>query len=80
MTNAQSTVNKLEEAEIVFEQQQVDIGIITESWFSSKIPENYVNIPGYNLYSKPRGQKGGGGVAAYVHEDIPAIVINYSST
>ena len=76
MTNAQSIVNKLEEADIVFEQQQVDIGIITESWFSSKIPENYVNIPGYNLYSKPRGQKGGGGVAAYVHEDVPAIVMD----
>ena len=54
----------------------MDIGIITESWFSSKIPENYVNIPGYNLYSKPRGQKGGGGVAAYVHEDIPEIVMD----
>ena len=45
LTNAQTIVNKLEEAEIIFEQQQVDIGIIIKSWFSSKIPENYVNIP-----------------------------------
>ena len=76
MTNAQSIVHKLEEAEIVFDQQQVDIGIITESWFSNKIHENYVNISGYNLFSKPRGHKGGGGVATYVHEDIPATVVD----
>ncbi len=70
--NAQSLNNKFEEAEVIFNQNQIDIGVVTESWFSTNIPENQLNIPNYNLHSKPRTGKGGGGVALYVKEDIPS--------
>ena len=73
--NAQSLVNKLEEAEVVFTQYDIDIGIVSESWFSHDIPENQLQISNFNMYSNPRVGKKGGGVAIYVHETIPATPI-----
>ena len=29
-----------ENIEVVFEQNCVDVGVVTESWFSNKMPEN----------------------------------------
>ena len=77
MTNAQSLGNKFVEVEVVFEQNSVDVGFITESWFKEEMNENQLNISNCNLFSQPqRGKKGGGGVAVYVREDIPAYPIN----
>ena len=72
MTNAQSLGNKFEDIEVVFEQNSVDVGVVTVSWFSNNMPENQLDINNYNLFSKHRKEKGGGGVAIYVKEDIPA--------
>ena len=72
MTNAQSLGNKFEDIEVVFGQNSVDVGVVTESWFSKNMPENQLDINNYNLFSKHREEKGGGGVAIYVKEDIPA--------
>ena len=36
------------------------------------MPENQLDINNYNLFSKHRDEKEGGGVAIYVKEDIPA--------
>ncbi|XP_072050129.1 uncharacterized protein [Amphiura filiformis] len=72
MTNAQSLGNKFEEAEVVLQLNNVDICVITETWFSSNIPENQLSIPSYNLFFKDRDSKRGGGVGIYVKDDIPA--------
>ena len=48
------------------------IGVITESCFSPNIPDNQLNINGYNVFSKCRDRKHGGGVAVYTKEGIPA--------
>ena len=72
MTNAQSLVNKFDEAEITFNQHEVSIGVITESWFSPNIPDNQLNINGYNVFSKCRDRKRGDSVAVYTKEGIPA--------
>ena len=72
MTNAQSLGNKFEDIEVVFEQNSVDVAVVTESWFSNNMPENQLDINNYNLFSKHREEKGGGGVAIYVKEDVPA--------
>ena len=71
MTNAQSLGNKFEDMEVVFEQNSVDVGVVTESWFLNNMPENQLDINNYNLFSKHREEKGGGGVAIYVKEDVP---------
>lgn len=76
MTNAQSIGNKFEEAEIIFGQNEIDIGVITETWFSNKMPENQLDIPNYILFSKCRSGKRGGGVGIYVKDDISASIID----
>ncbi len=68
MTNAQSLGNRYEDIEVVFEQNNVDVGVVTESWFSDDMPEDQLNISNYNLFSQPR--KKHGGEAIYVKEDI----------
>ena len=74
MTIEQSLGNKFEDIEVVFEQNGVDVSVITESWFSNNMPENQlaINSNVYNLFSKHREEKRGGGVAIYVKEDISA--------
>ena len=72
MTNAQSLGNKFDEAAVIFEQNLVDIAVITESWFSNNIPEHQLNFGGYTMFSKHREHQRGGGVAIYVKEDIPS--------
>jgi exonuclease III len=72
MTNAQSLVNKFDEVSVIFYQYNVDIAVITESWFRSTISDHQLNIGGYNLFSNYRNHKRGGGVAVYVRHDIPS--------
>ncbi len=76
LTNAQSLGNKFEEVEILFDHHKVDIGVITESWFSPNMPEEQLNITGYNLFYKCRDKKKGGGVAVYVRDEVPAYAID----
>ena len=47
LTNAQSLVNKLDEAEVIFKQNNIDICIISETWFHSDLPEHVLNINNY---------------------------------
>ena len=37
-----------------------DILAISETWLSDKIPNELVNIPGFNVYRKDRPSHGGG--------------------
>ncbi|XP_072051828.1 uncharacterized protein [Amphiura filiformis] len=75
MTNARSLVNKLDEASVIFELNNVDIAVVSESWFKSTIPDHQVDLGGYTLFSKSREHKRGGGVAIYVRQDIPTSYI-----
>ena len=62
----------LQQLETDFKQFNVTIGIITETWLNSKHDHQYVNIPGYIIYSyrKDRAKRKGGGIAVYVHSDL----------
>ena len=77
LSNTQSLMNKFDEAKIVFEQQSVDVGVITESWFKSSFEEHQLNISGYELFTKSRDNMRGGGVAVYVRDSLPATAIDY---
>ena len=81
-TNAQSLGNKFDDITIVCQQNNVDVAVVTETWFTSNMTENQLSIPSFNLFSTPRkfdvhGKKSGGGVAIYVNDDIPATRIDY---
>ena len=69
-TNAQSLGNKFDDITIVCQQNNVDVAVVTETWFTSNMTENQLSIPSFNLFSTPRkfdvhGKKSGGGVAIY---------------
>ena len=52
-----------------------DVAAITETWLSSRIRNDYINIPGYNFFRQDRLRRKGGGVGVYVRETLRAEVI-----
>ena len=63
----------MDEVTVIFQQQNVEIGVFTESWFNpNKKDPSQMNITGYSLFSKSRTVRGGGGVAIYVKNGIPS--------
>ncbi|KAI8502591.1 hypothetical protein Bbelb_192930 [Branchiostoma belcheri] len=70
--NARSLCNKLDDLQTVLSLNKVQIAVISETWFSPDLPSDLWNIDGYQLFSKPRVGKQGGGVAVYVADDVQA--------
>ena len=66
----------MDETEVILSQTDTQIFIVSETWFHSELPDPDVNIPHYNLFTKSRQDKGGGGVAVYVKNDFTASPIN----
>ena len=75
-TNTRSLVNKMDETEVILSQTDTQIFIVSGTWFHSELSDPDVNIPHHNLFTKSRQDKGGGGVAVYVKNDITASPIN----
>ena len=55
----------------MIEQHKSDIILVTETWLTDDVPDQSVNITGFNLTRKDRTIGRGGGVAIYVKETIP---------
>ncbi|CAH1239876.1 NCAPD2 [Branchiostoma lanceolatum] len=66
-----SLCNKMEELQTVLLLNKIQVAAITETWFNADMPTTWWDIDGYHLYSKPRLDRQGGGVAVYVDNDIP---------
>ncbi len=71
--NATSLDNKLDEFKVVVDTYGPQIVAVSETWFKSI---SIVNVKGYNLYRKDRGDgrrgdgRRGGGVCLYISESI----------
>ena len=50
----------------------IDIAVITETWFKSRHTDQAVPIPGYNIFRRDRPKRRGGGVAIYARTNINA--------
>ncbi|XP_071957019.1 uncharacterized protein [Antedon mediterranea] len=72
VTNAQSLINKRDEFHLLMNKESVNVGIITESWFSTTHHQDQLDIPGYALFSKCREDRRGGGVAIYSKDGLNA--------
>ena len=59
------------EVDVILRQENIDIAVVTESWFSPKNID-YSNIHGYCMYSKSREIRTEGGVAIFVRNGIPS--------
>ena len=52
----------MDKVAVILEQQNVEIGVFTESWFNpNKKEPSQMNITGYSLFSKSRTVRTGGG-------------------
>lgn len=63
--NAQSLKNKIDEFRYIFEQSNVDVICVSETWFSASITDNIINTSDYNVVRNDR-RSVGGGVAIYI--------------
>jgi len=76
--NARSLLNKLAHLEILMNALTINIDVIaiTETW-ETNYNEHLLHLPGYNKYSKPRGDEvKGGGVALFIKNTIEYSPIN----
>ena len=78
--NIRSLLKKIDEIKILIHQNSFHILDISETWLSDKIPNELVNIPGFNVYRKDRPSHGWGvliyiketwGVLIYIKETLP---------
>ena len=59
-------------------QSNCEICILSESWLTSAVSDNYIPIDGYNLMCQDRrdlGKKRGGGLVVYIREDLKATLV-----
>ena len=52
------------------------VALVTETWFTSKHDTNCLSIPNYTLYRRDRVNRKGGGICAYVRDDIKCVLVN----
>ena len=75
LSNVRSISNKVDDLDLVLQQNGVDFAGITETWLNSNIPDSAIEIPGYNLVRKDRSIQRGGGVCAFIKSTIPFTLI-----
>lgn len=68
LINARSLWNKLDELRILASNNKPDCIAITETWFSSALPDEILSIPSYSLFRADRCGRSGGGVCLYIHD------------
>ena len=77
LSNTRSLVNKIEDLEVVINQNDVDIVCITETWLTNNISNSVVDISNYTLVRKDRSaDKRGGGVCTYIKSSIDFTTID----
>ena len=54
LSNTMSLAPKIDEIRHFMLNSSVDYGCFTETWLSDLIPDNVINIPGYNVTRKDR--------------------------
>ena len=69
------TNSKLEEIRVLLtsstnKEEKPDILILTETFFSVKVPDSLYSTSGYQMYRKDRTGKSGGGTLAYVNDSL----------
>ena len=71
VANARSVYNKLNELEILVDNNNSDIVFLTETWLTDNILDEAINILGTNLVRLERKHGTGGGVALLINSKIP---------
>lgn len=67
--NAQSLNNKTDEFRLTFENSEIDIICVSETWLKKEIPDSRICLEGYKTFRADR-QTHAGGVAIFVKNNI----------
>ena len=76
LSNCRSLRNKYEDLVVVADVNKVDAIAVTETWFNHDIPLEMFTVPGFSLFSKPREDRSGGGVALYAKHYLQASILD----
>ena len=68
--NIRSLLYKLDQVKPMLMQANIHIMCITETWLNNNISNHELTIQGYKLVRKDRTTKRGGGIIAYIRNDI----------
>lgn len=69
-TNARSLLNKKTELGHMKDSENPEVIIITETWLTSDVTDNEVNLPNFTMHRTDRLGRKGGGVAIYLHKRL----------
>lgn len=76
--NAQSLRNKTDELRYIFEESNVDVICISETWLDNTVSDSMVSICGYKVFRSDRATHAGG-VCIYVKTKMKCHVVAMSS-
>lgn len=71
-------MSKFSEFKMCFENSKIDIICVTESWLTSDINDNLIDVDGYNLIRLDRTYSRGGGICVYLKNDINYKLVSQS--
>ena len=69
--NAQSFLCHILEIEIMLNEQNIDILCVSETWMYPSIKDDFIHVPGYNIYRQDYGR--GGGVCLLVKNHLKSL-------
>lgn len=66
LSNPMSLAPKIDVIAYAVQQQNIDIVLFTETWLKESIPDDPINIEGFQLYKRDRKNQEHDGVCLYV--------------
>ena len=70
-----SLAPKIDEIAYAVQQQNFDVAFFTETWLKESIPDDPLNIEGFQLYRRDRKNQAHGGVCLYVKDSIQCKIL-----
>ncbi|XP_028414247.1 uncharacterized protein LOC114537304 [Dendronephthya gigantea] len=67
---------KIDEISHTLNSISADIGLFTETWLQDTVPDDAINIEGYQLFRRDRANRIHGGVCMYVKESIHCKILS----
>ena len=65
-----SLAPKINEIAFTIKQRDIDVALFAETWLKNTIPDDPINITGYQLFRRDRQHQDHGGVCLYVKNSI----------
>ena len=70
-----SLAPKVDEIVYTLVHGNIHLAFFSETWLKETVPDEYINIKGYQLFRRDRKEKAHGGVYLYVKDFIPCNIL-----